>query len=359
MSSFENLMELAQSLEPPRTWDQRSLEWCDKGHVLGLARQPGGAFEVFISGPALVAQRSGVRRHLRFDSWETASHGRFSANRIVLPNEDHYAAVAAFLAEEMLRLGVLESPQDAFTRAEPVIEMALRRAAAEEEVLLGLLGELRFLTALLHAASTPSERARVLGSWRGYERSARDFQIDSGTAVEVKVTRGPTSTHHISNVSQVDPRRTSDGAPTERLFLLSIGVTALEEASSPAATRLSVASLTESVLTMLAAGEDSGPTEIQELFLSRLKTYGPKQAEHYDHATMRDWAVYSEPWAITFERAYDMASPNMDVLRRADLDAHSFVSADSVNFVATFPPTTGEDGNPETDLLQFARRILG
>lgn len=358
MSSFENLIALAQSLRPPQTWDQRSLEWCDEGHILGLARQPGGAYEVFISGPALTAHRPGVRRHLRFDSWATAGHGQFSANRIVLPNEEHYAAVAAFLAEELLRFGILEDPQEAFTRAEPVIEMALRRTAAEEEVLLGLLGELRFLDALLRAASTPSARARALSSWRGFERSARDFEVDPDIVVEVKVTRGPTSTHHINNVSQVDPRRTTDGSPTERLFLLSVGVTVLEDASTPDVPAVSIASLADSILALLSGDPDGRPSEIHELFLTRLKTYGPKQGQHYDHKTMRDWAVYSEPWAITFERAYDMTSPVMHVLRRADLDARAFVPADSVDFVVALPPTLEEGGNPETDLLQFAYEVL-
>lgn len=358
MSSFENLIALAQSLRPPQTWDQRSLEWCDEGHILGLARQPGGAYEVFVSGPALTAHRPGVRRHVRFDSWATAGHGQFSANRIVLPNEEHYAAVAAFLAEELLRFGILQNPQEAFTRAEPVIEMALRRTAAEEEVLLGLLGELRFLEALLKAASTPSARAKALSSWRGFERSARDFEVDPNIVVEVKVTRGPTSTHHINNVSQVDPRRTTDGSPTERLYLLSIGVTELDESPTPEMPAVSVASLTDSILGLLAGSPDASPGEVDELFLNRLRNYGPKQGQHYDHRTMRDWAVYSEPWAITFERAYDMSSPHMDVLRRTDLEARTFVAADSVNFVAAFPPTVGEPGNPETDVQRFARAVL-
>ena len=183
-----------------------------------------GAFEVFVLGPKLRPRLPLVDRHLKHDTWQLSDGSYFEANRIVLPAEAHYVPTAAFLAEELLRNGIDSSPQPAFALSEPLIEMALRRTALDEDTVLGLLGELRFLELLLRGSDTTEQRANGLEAWEGYQRTSRDFVFNNGTEVEVKVTRGPHSSHQISSIAQVDPRRTAGGEPIEQLYLVSIGV---------------------------------------------------------------------------------------------------------------------------------------
>ena len=77
----------------------------------------------------------------------------FDANRIVLPNEDHFLPVTVFLCEEFIRLEIETRPAaEAFADAEPLVEMALRRTVLGDESVLGLLGELCFLEELLRVA---------------------------------------------------------------------------------------------------------------------------------------------------------------------------------------------------------------
>ena len=142
-------------------------------------------------------------------------------------------------------------PVKAFAAAEPLIEMALRRTTLEDELILGLLGELRFLQLTLQGAASAAERADALESWRGYDRASRDFVFDSQLAVEVKVTRLLHSEHHISNIAQVDPKRTIAGQPLEQLFLVSFGVS--EPQAEPGAVGVSLSEQVDAVLHVLGA----------------------------------------------------------------------------------------------------------
>src|SRR5262249_43304580 len=158
-----------------------------------------GSFEIFLRGARLETSSALVRQQMEYDRWTTVGGQPFDANRIVLPAASHYLPVAAFLAEELLRSGITESFEHAFRKCEPLIEMALRRALLSEESTLGLLGELRFLEALLAVAATDDERLRAVNAWRGHERSARDFVFGSAS-LEVKTTRLPSSVHRIGSV---------------------------------------------------------------------------------------------------------------------------------------------------------------
>jgi hypothetical protein len=223
---------------------------------------------------------------------------------------------------------------------------------------LGLLGELRFLELLLEAASTPEQRAVSLEAWRGYERASRDFVIPGGTEIEVKVTRGARSSHHVSSIAQVDPRRSAHGDPLEQLYLLSIGMQAYGPGGGGSGEAVSVPTQVDAVLQLLGPHLEAGRrNEIQELFLAKVQGYGSGSRAGYDHDEMRSWAAYETPWVRRFERVYDMNDDEVEVLRRADVEQRPLVSAETVRFVIELPDTLGED-NPRSDVPGFAADIL-
>ena len=174
--TFEDLLRLAEAVSLPADDEKREVQWCGDGNIVGLSRQRSGAFELFLCGAQLAASSPLVRHHLVFDQWSRAGGEVFEANRIVFPAEDNYISVAAFLAEELLRRDIRTSLERGFAQTEPLMKMALRRISLTEEELLGLLGELRFLEVLLTAAGE-GRRAMVLDSWRGHERTSRDFVL--------------------------------------------------------------------------------------------------------------------------------------------------------------------------------------
>jgi hypothetical protein len=272
----------------------------------------------------------------------------------VFPADDHYAAVAAFLAEEFLRRGIVASLETGFAKTEPLVEMALRRLGLSEEEILGLLGELRFLEVLL-AVGGDGRKAIVLDGWRGHQRGSRDFVFGRGT-VEVKSTRAKQSVHQVSNVMQVDPRRSEAGEPQENLFLLSLGFSPVEQRGSEA---LTLPRVVEEILSKLAAGASGAEaSELQALFLAKVAQYGSDPGHGYDHGEMQGWSSYQSAWQHGFVRIYDMCDPAIDVLRRADIRGYRHIVEESVSFQVTLPEQVSGDLNPRSDLFAFAAQLL-
>ena len=354
--SFEQLLKLSLELPIPATDAARDIKWCDNNHVLGLSRQPGGGIELFLSGSRLRCQSPLVRRHLLYERWARAGGDMFRANRIVFPPEEYYIPATAFLAEELLRRGISTSLANSFAETEPLIEMMLRRLGPSEDELLGLLGELRFLEALLTSADDTRERTIALDSWRGHDRGVRDFCRGSISA-EIKTTVSRQSRHHINNVGQVDPRSFSNREP-EQLFLISIG---LQPCVGPPddTNSFSLPSQVDSILRKLAQPEaGGGQGELQTLFLEKVFSYGNSGGRGYDHQKMRHWGAYANRWTHRFLRIYDLADPDINVLRREDIRRRAHVVFDSVRFEIDLPEHVSGDLNPQTDPFALARLFL-
>lgn len=356
-STFEELLGLAESLPVSADEDTREVHWCGTGEIVGLSRQCGGSFELFLSGQELHATSSLVRRHLKFDQWTRTGGEVFQANRLVFPPEDHFTAMAAFLAEELLRRDVVTSLELGFARTEPLIEIALRRISLSEESILGLMGELRFLQTLLLIAG-PERYAEALASWRGYERGSRDFVFRLG-GIEVKSTRRDRSVHPISNVMQVDPRRDSSGHPNEELYLLSLGFESVAS-DDQVGNALTLPAQVDQLLSLLAPTDSKANFgELQQLFLKQLESYGGDTECGYRHEEMRNWDAYSKGWQHHFIRIYDMSDDAIQVLRRDDVQRRGNVVLDSVKFTIELPDSITGDLNPQTDLRKLAQHILG
>jgi len=354
---FETLYDIAQAIVTPDDAEERRIVWCDESKMLGLARQPSGAFELFLKGGPLSVRSPLVRRHLRHDTWRDAEKVDFPASRIAFPAEAHYQAVAAFIAEELFRNGLIDSVARAFAASEAIIEMALRRAALPDEAIIGLIGELRLLAILISVAETPADRAAAMEAWRGYQREARDF-VFAAVSVEVKATRSGRSVHHISNLDQVDPLRSPDGNPTEQLYLVSFGLEQAEPEEDAAGSFTLPTVINELLLKLGDSTKPGLRNEIQEILIERVRQYG-NSSLGYDHDSMSHWPAYSVPFRQRFGRAYDMNDDAVRVLRRAQLAPCSAVREESVRYEVELPDQITGDINPEADLFSFVRRVTG
>lgn len=358
-TTFEEILRRTESLSTPATDEQRQVFWCDVNQRIGLSKQLHGGREVFVRSVALRATSALVERHLKFDSWESSLGGRFEANRIVFPADEYFQPLIALVVEQLLRrIGSNGSVEKAFIAVEPILEMALRRLALGDQTILGLIGELRFLEALLNAAGSDSRKAaRIIDCWHGHEWSARDFVL-ANCSVEVKATRGNRSVHPVHSVMQVDPRRTTDGVPQEQLYLLSIGFEMIASEGEKAA-RLSLPEQVSSLSrTCSRMSDESQPNSLAQLLLEKIASYGSTPEGGYRHAEMADWPAYQIGWSQTFTRIYDMGDPAIDILRRNDVRSKAHIAADSVQFDLSLPESVSGDLNPQTDIVEFADRIV-
>lgn len=354
MTTFEEIFQKVKSLECPSSDERRSVEWCNDQKTIAVARQIDGRVEVFIVAPEILSNSHLLTRHLEFNKWKSKDGSEFSANRLVFPSLDHFDQVAAFVVEELIRNCVNFDLLRAFRDTEAVIEMALRRAALSEELVLGLFGELRLLECLLRNATTAQQRASCLSSWKGYERTSRDFTFSNGKSVEVKTTRAAGSTHHINSLAQIDPKRGAQGDPEEQLFLFSVGVQSDDLPES--------VSLPEQVDRILGLLGDSivpgSRSEIQESFLQSLAQYGSPNGPSYEHDRMRTSPAYCVPMLITFERAYDMSDDRMRILRQQEVSDLVHIKSGSISYTIDLPDQIDGDLNPHTDVINFAKRLL-
>jgi hypothetical protein len=306
----------------------RNMRWL--ADLLAVGRTTSGHFEVFIRGDELSASSNLVRRHMQHGDWMPLEGGEpFSATRIVLPQAPHFASIAAVIAVELLRAGINDGPgaQRAFSDVEPIIEMAIRRGALPEKVIVGLIGELTLLRQLFIANSShPASFLRVLDFWQGWQESGRDFRIGRHS-IEVKTTQASSSIHKFTGLHQVEPTLLPSGQ-METLSILSVGLAASTTVGE------ALPQLVDDILTTLSHSLAS--EEIAEEFLRRVSLYG-QSGRGYEHATMRNWSAYSVQFAHTFEpRLYRVDDQAFAMLTR-DMLSKTFVQTDDLSFTAHFP----------------------
>lgn len=351
--TFEQIRRDISAIRLPEQGERREVAWVLEA-CLGVGRDARGAIEIFIVGPQLSSLSTLVQRHLRHDRWRPASGESFIANRLVLPADEHFVSVAAFVCEELVDRGLAAGDiSEPFARATPIIELALKRMTLSDEAILGLLGELYVLRTLL-AAAVPASRRELLDAWRGYEGRGPDFAME-GRRLEVKCTLSEESRHHIQGLSQVDPSRDGTGQPAETLRLISLG---LRTAPPGEEGFLSLPQVVEDILALLGSpGGAQGQDGLRTVFLDRVRRYGAFAGAGYDHDAMRGWAMYAAAYRLRFRRVYDMNDPAVPVLRLEHLRG-TRVEVGSVSFVVTLPERITGDLNPEADLERALRNFL-
>jgi hypothetical protein len=325
---FEALRAELEALSVP-SGEVRHLLWV--APPLAVGRNTSGDFEIFIRGPELRAVSSLVRRHLQHGAWRPEGGGEpFSASRVILPSAPHFAAVAALIAFELIRAGIAGSrgPQDAFTDVEPIVEMAVRRGALPDNVILGLIGELTVLRQIVLARSArPTSMMRCLDTWQGWQDGGRDFRLGDH-AIEVKTTQAASSIHEFSGLHQLEAKVLPSGR-LEQLHLMSIGL------SASTTTGESLPAVVASIVALLTSSTGAG--EVADEFMRRVELYGSQSGVGYTHASMADWSVYGTRYVHSFlPRLYRLKDQAMLLLTR-DVLATTFVEADSLSFTMHVP----------------------
>ncbi|MFT6943440.1 MAG: hypothetical protein ACJAUW_000009 [Yoonia sp.] len=351
--TFETLRAELDGLRVP-AGEARNLRWLAK--ALAIARNASGDYEIFIRGPELHAASSLVRRHLQHGEWRPQEGGAsFFASRVVLPSAPHFGSVSALISVELLRAGLVSEgdAQGAFSAVEPIIEIAIRRGALPENVVVGLIGELIVLRQCLISLGKKTHlQGDLLECWCGWQVGGRDFLFGE-SAIEVKTTQAASSSHEFSGLHQLEEVQLPNGAH-EQLHLLSIGL----QASTVAGESLSV--LVDQLLGMLRERDKSPAGPLQTTLLSHIEHYGSSNGVGYRHATMKDWSVYQTRYTHSFSpRLYRVADPSMRLLRREEVSL-TYVVPSSLSFTLHFPDSVSAF-NPapswQAELSHFVQRL--
>jgi hypothetical protein len=314
---------------------------------LSVGRSSEGNYEIFILGPEFSASSDQVRRYLKWNkSWKTPG-GTVEANLLSFPPSDEYRAAVSMIAKECIRAGIeTRKTEDFFSELEPIIELVLSQQRLPDTFILGLFGELfvlRQILSLKKASGVPESDPTDI--WKGSERRPRDLLIDKDRkclGVEVKTTLGPSSSHTISGLDQVEVR-TYDSGRTEELYLASVGVKAAVGGQS-------IAGLTERILELIddIGKGSSSIADDQQLFLDRLKAYGPVGSKGYDHPKMNAEAPFTVQYDPVFNRLYNMSDEKVKVIRRACL-TKTMVDPNGISYRVVLPDSIpGSPNNPES-----------
>ncbi len=352
--TYDEIHSLIKSISILQDQDKRRIIWLADRKIIGIARRPNGALEIFLAGPQLLCSDAKIEMHLEHEEWEDDSHRPFQATRLSLPQGNHFDAIAAFLCVHLLENGVLEDVQQGFSRSEAAIAVTLDQARLHEESILGLIGELLLLRACLRQSSI--DVARILESWEGYQRSTRDF-IFNKIGVEVKTTLYDHSRHRMGGLHQVEPTVLPSGEYEKQFLLVSIGLERVGEGEDE--NFFLLPTIVDSILALV---REAAPSEfdyklLSDDFLAKVRMYGLAGSSGYDHSTMKGKAAFTKRFRLVFTRGYDMADPNIGIFHTGDIAPYRAVLVDSITFTVSLPNTVTGDTNPLPDMPAVAHHL--
>lgn len=351
MNTYESILRRIEALRPSTSVLERQVEWLSPSGVLGIARTLDGRIEVFLVGPELIPKSRTIKRALDYQTWHRlAGEPSVNASRLLLPRAGHFDQVAAFICAELIRLGADQDVSEAFSRCEPLIDLAIARLRMTDEALLGLMGEMLLLDALLRQGRRDHVE-EVIESWKGWRRSIRDFSVGM-VGVEVKTTTRLSSSHEVQGMHQLE---LASAKGTEKgLRLVSVGLEWIDDSSRASYT---LPKLVQSIVEMIADAAEVASPDTTETLLDHIGAYGGDDDVGYDHRSMSGSAVFLHPFALRFVRAYDMTDPSVEVLRSLDLSRYRHVNAQSVRFQVELPDRIRGDVNPVVGLNAAAASI--
>lgn len=345
-STYERLRSDILTLESASTNAERRLVWATDEHVVAVARDSSGRLEVFIPGEPLASTSKKVADVLEHQTWKSDDGSDMPATRVVLPLGEHFDHLGALLCVELVEHGVEIDTQDAFTAVEPLLALALSREQLGDLTLMGLVGELSLLDQLI-AAAAPGAAREILHSWAGSAPSARDFQLGSA-GIEVKTTQGAASVHHVEGVHQVELGSSNAGVIETALFMLSLGITWIDDPGLGT----SLPELVDRLLERLEHPDD------QADLLARIKQYGGDAAIGYDHARDKNRPKFQNRFYFRFQRLYDMTDERIKVLTRAHLEGLVNVDAGSVSFRVTLNDKVRGELNPVAGWDRLVKSLM-
>jgi len=353
---YETLRMFVLDLPRSPEGSRRNVQWYLPGK-LGFAKDHLGRIEIYIPGPKIRPTSEAIGpSDLKFNIWyEDPGNQSFEANRLVLPAAPHLHQATAFIATELIREGVELSPQMAFSRAEPLIEVWLERLKIPDSVIVGLIGELLVLNAL---ASKIESRfyENLVDNWFGHGRSNRDFQL-GGVGLEVKTTTASSSTHRFENLKQLEPGYPEVGEREDFLYIASIGLEEINEDHDPTGA-WTLPLVVEQIREKFSSLPQPESGRIFQKLLRLITKYGSVDGIGYDHETMADDEEFCRKYTIAFARYYDMSDPLIEVLHFDDLTEYRDVVADSMSFSVRLRERVNGDINPVPGLSAGAEKLV-
>jgi hypothetical protein len=343
-TTFEDLRQWIGNAPRGVSPQERRITYVGDARKLGFARDHDGQLEVFLMGTAHDARERVIKERLVHDVWRTAAGGNLEADRLCLPDDDHFDAFAATILLELVDKGYELEPVEAFRRTEPLIALALDPTQAQRPVLTGLAGELLTLATMIRLGRR--QAVWCLDSWQGWDRSTRDFQLGP-IGVEVKTSVTSASRHHVQGWYQVERGVSADGAVETHLYLLSIGIRWLE-ADSPGPT---LEGLVKEILDTLPAGRRPG-------FVQAVRGYGGANLLVDDDGTAGQ-AALRVPFMSVFERLYDLQDSSIGLPTSEALTPFTHLVSDTVSFEIELPNRVRGDVNPVVGLAQALSGLLG
>ncbi|WP_164775124.1 PD-(D/E)XK motif protein [Nocardioides pantholopis] len=351
--SYEIVLATLLAMQPSPSNEAREVAWLGANSAVGVSRTLDGRIEIFLAGARLHSIYPKLANSLVRGTWHrSGGQSAIKATRLLLPTAGHFTQVAAFICTELLRNGADDDLPTAFGKSEALINHSVEGLTMNAEALVGLKGELLLLQALLQTAAS-HDATQVIASWHGWRRSTRDFALGA-TGVEVKTTTGPTSTHEIQGIHQVEV--SAPPSVEERLLLVSVGI----ESTTP--DNISAFTLPRIVDTILDRVRHALPPAVSDKVCTELLVhvgdYGSEHGIGYDHTTMREDPAFSQPFALQWVRGYDMDDPAVRVLRSSTLSPFVHVEPASVRFSVQLPAQVAGDTNPVTGLAAVASAVL-
>lgn len=353
--SYENFHKLVRDLPEAATEVERDVRWLDSANILGISRDHTGRLEIFLTGEELRCSAPIVAANLSHNDWHRAEAGFLSANRLLMPSEEHFDAITAFLCAHLIENDVTSNVQMGFARSESVIEMALNKSRLREESLVGLIGELLVLRSLL--VRWPGQTETSLDAWFGFRRSSRDFQVGS-IGLEVKATRGPNSRHRIHGLRQVEVGHSTTGGFESTLYLVSIGLELLDDTALHSGS-WTLPQLVDNLLEQIGlnVSDEQQSEKLEERLLSQIKDYGLASDLGYDHRDVQHRLTFRQHWQSSFARSYRMDDPAISIPRTADCAAFAMIDTETVTFTIDLPNQITGDSNPLVGLPALAEAV--
>ena len=348
LNTYESVLTGVRRLAPAPSSAERQITWCGANRRLGVAKNVFAQIEIFLVGPPLKPMTRLVRDCLKHQEWFRSDASGIQASRLLLPSLGHFEPVAAFLCTELLRAGVDQDVEQAFNATQSVIDLALQRLSLTSEALLGLVGELLLLRAMVIEA--PVKTLDLVQAWKGHTHSDRDFQIGA-VGVEVKTTTRPTSSHLMRGIRQTQAGHGVDGQEEHQLYLVSIGL-------APGADGISLPELVESLITRIEHQGTPASKALVDLLVARVKNYGSENSLGYDHDDLEVRATFPARFGESFVRCYDMQDEAIRLFTASDLANRPFVDGASLSFLVSLPDHVTGDLNPGTGRANAARAIL-
>jgi len=327
-TGFETILASVDILNSPPDNESVEVEFLNSG--LAIGRSADGDYSIFLVGPRFEPIDEQDTNFFKYGTWEAVgSVSTFPGTKIILPGSSNFPSIVALICFELIRSAAGENAAASWEACRDLVLLMIERMAESNSELLGLIGELFVLRAMLTSEGVREHYStrEVVRNWFGSGHTARDFQF-SGVGIEVKTTVRKFSRHHLAGVRQSEVGHGVNGQFEDKYILVSIG---LGDDTSDG--EVSLSGLVSEIRQLISESQDD---DTLSYFDGMLTSYGDTNT----FATADD--VLLEPkalrrYGVNFVRVYDMNSSSILVPRTADLSDLIHLVLGSMSFEVILP----------------------